>query len=245
MKHFKSYLILFMIFSLTFSVKAQNAIIKNNPRAEQNENKSHKKRIEYLERDVKALNDWTNGIIGVVAALGTASIIFLFFFRKKIINAVGRDIIIDVLASKIEVEKNSLEATIKALVKDFSARNNRKVFILSKGTKDQIAKIRTLLIGAGFNRDNFDFDDFQSPELELKDIDLIIFNDKYDPGFEVSEMEEFIKRNKNAIDAYLYFGDSNQLPISDWKTKYQIKMTGANFDDSLPRNLLSILKTLN
>lgn len=199
------------------------------------------KELSLLTERVKSLEDtretylyWAGAgffIFTVIASLGGWSI--LKFKLKEVIS--------ERLANKLKVPTEVLEDALKDLSKDYSAKHKKRLLVISQ-ENDQNDALRKKLIQGGFNRENLDFKGIQQG-FDTTGVDIIIFNDSIDSKLELANIKEIIASRNKQVNTYFYFGSNNDLPMKEWREEFKINMTGANFEDTLIRNLLNALKT--
>lgn len=196
--------------------------------------------LSLLQDRVKSLEDtrdtyfyWGGAalfIYSVIVGLGGWSI--LKFKIKKVIS--------ERLANKLEIPTEVLEDALKDLSKDYSAKHEKRLLVISQENGQNDA-LRKKLIQGGFNRENLDFKGIQQG-FDTTGIDIIIFNDSIDSKLKLEGIKEIIASKNKQVNTYFYFGSNNALPMKQWREEYSVNMAGANFEDTLIRNLLNALK---
>jgi hypothetical protein len=191
---------------------------------------------------IKEVNNYAALKTQLLWAIGIATTVLgiLGFFGGK---ALLDSAITKMLADKLHVKKEHLEEMLKELTKDYDAKNNRKILIVSNHSETTIAELRTLLLAGGIKNGNFAFQGINDT-LNLVDKDVILFNDAKNSAISPSDIESFIARYKNQVKSYFYFGKSNDLPLQRWKEQYGVSMGAANLDEKLVGGLITFFKTI-
>lgn len=183
--------------------------------------------------DIKTTILWIAGIVSLVL-----TVLGIFGGKAFLDSAITK-----ILADKLNVKKEHLEEMLKEMTKDYDAKNNRKILIISNHSDPTIADLRALLLAGGIKNGNFTFQGINDT-LNLVDKDIILFNDAKNSTISVTEMDNFIAKYKSQVKSYYYFGKENQLPITEWKKKYGISMSASNMDEKLVIGLLNFFKTI-
>jgi hypothetical protein len=191
-------------------------------------------------KEVNKFNDLKTQIYWIAGIVSAVLIVLAALGGKALLDSA----ITKTLADKLNVKKEHLEEMLKEMTKEYDAKNNRKILIISNHSEQTIADMRNLLLSGGIKNGNFSFQGINDT-LNLTDKDVILFNDAKNSQLTISEMEAFIAKYKFQIKSYFYFGKENQLPIAQWKEKYGIGMSAANMDERLANGLLNFFKSIN
>ncbi len=189
-------------------------------------------------KEANTFSEWKNYFIGFVTV-----VILAFSALARFWKTLLESVITKVLADKLQVKKENLEDMLKDYTKEFDVKTNRKIHIISSISDPTIASVRNALIGGGFKSANLEFNGINDATINLKEKDVVLFNDKFDSSITVPQMEDFISKFKVQITSFFYFGAANNLPLDDWKKNYSIKIGSANLPDRLVPNLINFFKT--
>jgi hypothetical protein len=191
-------------------------------------------------KEVNSFNDLKTQIMWI-SGIATVLITILGFLGGKTLLDSA---ITNMLANKLDVKKEHLEDMLKELTKEYDAKTNRKILVISHHSDPTIATIRGLLTGGGFKSANLEFKGINDT-INLADKDIVLFVDnKTDSTLTTTQMETFINQYKGQIKQFFYFGVERNLPLDDWKNRYAVTISASNFPDRLASGLLNLFKTV-
>ena len=192
-----------------------------------------------LVKEVNDLSDIKTKVYVIAGVVSTILGILGILGGKALVKSA----ITEMLAGKLKVKEEHLNEMLTDLTKEYDAKNNRKILIVSNHSDPTIADLRNLLLAGGIKNGNFTFQGINDV-LSLVDKDVILFNDSKNSSISVSDMDNCISKYKNQVKSYYYFGKENQLPIKEWKDRYGISMSATNMDEKLVSGILNFFKTI-
>jgi hypothetical protein len=191
---------------------------------------------------VNKTNELTSDKNTILIVAGVVSLIIsaLSFFGGK---ELFKSAITEMLANKIKVKAEHLEEMLKEQTKEFDAKTNRKIIIISSHSEPTIATIRGLLTNGGFKNPNLEFKGINDA-INLADKSLVLFNDnREDSTLTTTQIETFINTYKVQLKTYFYFGVERNMPLDEWRTRHGITISSSNLPDRLATGILTFLKT--